>query len=105
MLRALGDAPTRSLIELAQRIGVAEAEAATLVVPPAGPPPTASPLLATMRPNGASGAPRTRLNRCVGFTATHRLCEDKHALRAFSLEPPERLSQETLHAVSAVVLL
>src|SRR6266404_3866019 len=32
-LRALGDAPSRSLQELAQRIGVTEAEAATLVVP------------------------------------------------------------------------
>src|SRR6266699_1478491 len=32
-LRALGDAPSRSLQELAKRIGVTEAEAATLVVP------------------------------------------------------------------------
>ena len=34
-LRALGDAPTRSLTELAQRLGVAEVEAAAMVVPPA----------------------------------------------------------------------
>src|SRR6266704_4327750 len=34
-LRALGDAPCRSLQALAQRIGVTEVEAATLVVPPA----------------------------------------------------------------------
>ncbi len=33
-LQALGDAPCRSLQALAQRIGVTEAEAATLVVPP-----------------------------------------------------------------------
>src|SRR5918995_1981269 len=33
-LRALGDAPSRSLQELAQRIGVTEAEAAALVAPP-----------------------------------------------------------------------
>jgi hypothetical protein len=74
-LRALGDAPSRSLQELAQRLGVTEAEAAALVVPMAEPsPPTepaaaapspaaASPLLATMGRNGASRAPRTRLSR------------------------------------------
>ena len=33
-LRALGDAPARSLAALAQRLGVAEAAAATVVVPP-----------------------------------------------------------------------
>ena len=38
-LRALGDAPTRSVQALAQRLGVAEAEAAALVVPTAGPSP------------------------------------------------------------------
>src|SRR5437870_5016983 len=32
-LRTLGDAPTRSLTALAQRIGVAEADAAAMVVP------------------------------------------------------------------------
>src|SRR5262245_12891526 len=73
-LRALGDAPSRSLQELAQRIRVTEAAAAALVVPtaepspPAEPPaaapsPAASPLLATMGRNGASSAPRTRLSR------------------------------------------
>jgi hypothetical protein len=56
-LRALGDAPTRSVTELAQRIGVAEAKAAAPALAPA------SPLLGTMGPNGASGAPRTRLSR------------------------------------------
>jgi hypothetical protein len=66
-LRALGDAPTRSVTDLAQRIGVAEAKAAAVAVPPptstlpaAAP---ASPLLGTMGLNGASGAPRTRLSR------------------------------------------
>src|SRR2546428_1737117 len=34
-LRALGDAPTRSLTALAQRLGVLEADAATVVTPPA----------------------------------------------------------------------
>src|SRR2546426_7107568 len=47
-LCALGDAPTRSVQELAQRLGVAEAKAAALVMPTAGPstpadPPAAAP--------------------------------------------------------------
>jgi hypothetical protein len=70
-LRALGDAPTRSVTELANRIGVAEAEATAMVVPLEGPPtladpPTpvpASPLLDTTAPSGASSAPRIRLSR------------------------------------------
>jgi hypothetical protein len=70
-LRTLGAAPTRSVQELAQRLGVAEAEAAAGVVPlsepptpadPSAPPPTA-PLVATRAPNGGSSVPRTRLNR------------------------------------------
>jgi hypothetical protein len=66
-LRTLGDAPTRSVTELATRLGVADAEATALVVPtpepspPVAPP--ASPLLATMAPNGASRVPRIRLSR------------------------------------------
>jgi hypothetical protein len=74
-LRALGDAPSRSLQALAQRLGVTEAEAAALVVPPEEPsfpvePPVAaptpaarSPLSATMGRNDGSRAPRTRLSR------------------------------------------
>jgi hypothetical protein len=70
-LRALGEAPTRSVTELAQRIGLAEAKAAAVAVPPSmSPPSTAapalvpvSPLVGTRGPNGASGAPRTRLSR------------------------------------------
>ena len=74
-LRALGDAPSRSVTELAQRLGVAEADAAahgraaggaaTTSAPPAAAPAPAptSPLLATMAPNGASSAPRIRLSR------------------------------------------
>jgi hypothetical protein len=65
MPRTLGDAPTRSLAELAKRLGVAEAAATALVVPtrasptPGEPPAPAhaSPLLATMAPNGASSVP------------------------------------------------
>jgi hypothetical protein len=70
-LRALGDAPSRSVAALAQRLGVAEAEATAMVVPCEPPPapeampglaPTA-PLLGMMAPNGASGVPRMRLSR------------------------------------------
>ena len=70
-LRALGDAPARSLAALAQRLGVSEADAATvvgaleeepapLVVAPAAAP--ASPLLPMTGPNGASSAPKTLVN-------------------------------------------
>ena len=74
-LRALGDAPARSLTALAQRLGVSEAEAAAVDVslaedlplvaptpaaPVAGPP---SPLLPMTARNGASSAPRTLLHR------------------------------------------
>ncbi len=71
-LRALGDAPTRSLTALAQRLGVSEADAATMVTPlpadsaPMATAPTAtpaSPLLPMTGPNGASSAPKTLLNR------------------------------------------
>jgi Helix-turn-helix of DDE superfamily endonuclease len=74
-LRTLGDVPTRSVQALAKRLGVAEADAAAMLVPTEGPPTTSalpaaapapaapSPLLATMAPNGASSAPRIRLSR------------------------------------------
>jgi hypothetical protein len=72
-LRTLGDAPTRSVQALTQRLGVAEADVAAVVVPPLVPPsdpPTAapaleptSPLLAMMGPNDASRAPRIRLSK------------------------------------------
>jgi Helix-turn-helix of DDE superfamily endonuclease len=61
-LRTLGDAPTRSVTALAQRLKVAEAEAAAMVEPTEGPAP-ASPLLGTMGPTGASSAPRIRLSK------------------------------------------
>jgi hypothetical protein len=74
-LRTLGNAPTRSLTALAQRIGMAEADTAALVLPteelptPTGPPAVAptsapvSPLLAMMALNGVSSAPSIRLSR------------------------------------------
>src|SRR5882724_6803595 len=71
-LRTLGDAPARSLTALAQRLGVSEADAATVVTPlaeepaplvavPAAAP--ASPLLPMTGPSGVSSAPKTLLNR------------------------------------------
>jgi hypothetical protein len=66
-LRTLGDAPARSLTALAQRLGVSEADAATMVAPleeePASLPAPASPLLPMTGRNGASSAPKTLLNR------------------------------------------
>ena len=72
-LRTLGDAPARSLTALAQRFGVSEADAATVVTPLAeeesplgGAVPTvapASPLVPMTAPSGASSAPKTLLNR------------------------------------------
>ena len=67
-LRTLGDAPARSLSALAQRLGVSEAEAATVVTPleeVAAPEVAApdSPLLPMTGRNGGSSAPKTLLNR------------------------------------------
>src|SRR6266567_2458789 len=47
-LRTLGDAPARSLPALAQRLGVSEAEAATVVVPLEEAPAPAAPIPATV---------------------------------------------------------
>jgi len=71
-LRTLGAAPTRSLAALAQRLGVSEADAATVITPlaeepapvaaaPAATP--ASPLLPMTGRSGASSAPKTLLNK------------------------------------------
>src|SRR5215468_3792021 len=77
-LRALGDAPTRSLAALAQRLGVSEAAAATVVTPleeesaPVVAVPTATPaapLLPMTAPSGASSAPKTLLNRPSAIAA------------------------------------
>ena len=66
-LRALGDAPARSLTALAQRLGVSEADAASVVgsvaeesAPVATPD---APLLPMTGRNGGLSAPRTLLNR------------------------------------------
>ncbi len=76
-LRTLGDAPARSLTALAQRLGVPEADAATVVVPleeEAAPVVAApdSPLLPMTGPNGALSAPKTPLNRRTVIAARKR---------------------------------
>src|SRR3984893_8542966 len=69
-LRALGDAPARSLTALAPRLGVSEAAPVTVVASleevsapvVTGPAPApASPLLPMTGPNGGSSAPKTLL--------------------------------------------
>jgi hypothetical protein len=85
-LRTLGDAPTRSLAALAQRLGVTEADAATVVAPlaeepaPLAPVPAAAlaaPLLPMTAPNGASSAPKTLLNRRTVRVARKRTTPSK----------------------------
>jgi hypothetical protein len=78
-LRVLGDAPARSLTALAQRLGVSEADAATLVVlpeeAPVGAP--ASPLLPMTAPRGALSAPKTLLNRRGVIAVRKRTTQSK----------------------------
>ncbi len=85
-LRALGDAPARSLTALAQRLGVSEADAATVVVPleeapapvvavPAAAP--ASPLWPMTGRNDASSAPKTLVNRPTVIAGRKRITRSK----------------------------
>src|SRR2546430_2076537 len=85
-LRALGDAPARSLTALAQRLSVSEAEAAPLVAPlaeapapvatvPAATPP--SPLVPMTGRNGVSSAPKTRLHRRRAIAVRKRTIRSK----------------------------
>jgi DDE superfamily endonuclease len=85
-LRALGDAPARSLTALAQRLGVSEAAAATVVVSleeePAPVAPItaaapAAPLLPMTAPSGASSAPRPLRNRPSAIAARKRTTRSK----------------------------
>ncbi len=85
-LRALGDAPTRSLTALAQRLGVSEADAATMVAPlaEASAPVVAVPVVAPASPllpmtgrNDASSAPKTLLNRPTVIAARKRTTRSK----------------------------
>ena len=80
-LRTLGDAPARSLTALAQRLGVSEADAASVgsaqkeeptpVVAPD------SPLLPMTAPNDALSAPKTLLNRPRVIAARKRTTPSK----------------------------
>jgi len=97
-LRTLGEAPARSLIALAQRLGVSEADAATVVVPLAeAPAPVAaapavvpaSPLLPMTGPNGASSAPKTLLNRRTVRAGSKRTTR---STMSCSSMPPSRSS-------------
>jgi hypothetical protein len=83
-LRTLGDTPARSLSALAQRLGVSQADAVSLVEsleeapPPAEPISSpdaageASPLLPMTAPRDASSAPKTLLNRPIVIAARKR---------------------------------
>jgi hypothetical protein len=85
-LRARGDAPARSLTALAQRLGVAEAEAATVVVPLEEEPApivavpattSASPLLPMTGRNDASSAPKTLLHSWTVIAARKKTSRSK----------------------------
>ena len=95
-LRTLGDAPARSLSALAQRLGVSEAAAATVVTPlaeepahvvpiPAAVP--ASPLLPMTGPNGASSAPRTLWNRRTVIAARKKTTRSKMSCSSMRSSP------------------
>ena len=85
-LRTLGDAPTRSLTALAQRLGVSEVDAASVVgsveeepapvvVAPVATPD--SPLLPMTGRNGVSSGPKTLLNRRSVIVARKRTIRSK----------------------------
>ena len=85
-LRTLGDAPARSLSALAQRLGVSEAEAATVVAPrdEAAAPEVGAPVAAPDAPllpmtgrNDASSAPKTLLNRKRVIAARKEITRSK----------------------------
>ena len=93
-LRTLGDAPTRSLTALAQRLGVSEATADAMVTPLADEPAPvaaapASPLLPMTGRNGALSAPKTLLNRKRVIAARKRTTPSKMSCSSI---PPSRSS-------------
>jgi hypothetical protein len=84
-LRTLGEASARSLAALAQRLGVSEADASTVVTAleeePASvatvPTTASAPLLPMTAPNDASSAPKTLLNRRSVIAARKRITRSK----------------------------
>ena len=85
-LRTLGNAPARSLAALAQRLGVSEADVATMVTPLAEEPapvvavPTAAPaapLVPMTAPSGTSSTPKTLLHRPRVIAARKRTTPSK----------------------------
>jgi hypothetical protein len=93
-LRTLGDAPTRSLAALAQRLGVSAATAAAVVTPLAeAPAPVAaapaSPLVPMTGRNSASSAPKTLLHRRNVRAARKKTTPSKTSC---SCIPPSRSS-------------
>jgi len=88
-LRTLGDAPARSLADLAKRLGVSEADVAAVVASaetdasadqvaseqPATAP--ASPLFVMMAPNDVSRAPKMHLNRKASIAARKSIIASK----------------------------
>ena len=81
-LSSLGDTPARSLMALAERLGISETDAALVATPPvdASQPVTeaavttapAAPLLPMTAPRGASCAPKTLLNRPIVIAAKRK---------------------------------
>ena len=82
-LSSLGDTPARSLMALAERLGISETDAALVATPPvdASQPVTeaavttapAAPLLPMTAPKGASCAPKTLLNRPIVIAARKKI--------------------------------
>ena len=82
--RALGEAPTRSVTEVATRLGVTETDASALGVPGQAPPPPAdrptpaaapaptSPVVGLRAPPGAAGVPTIRRRRRAVIAARKR---------------------------------
>ena len=90
-LRTLGDAPARSLTALAQRLGVSEAGAATVITPLAEERAAvpASPLLPMTGRNDASSAPKTLPNRKRVRAARKKTTPSKTSCSSI---PPSRSS-------------
>jgi Helix-turn-helix of DDE superfamily endonuclease len=76
-LRTLGDAPARSLTALAPRLGVSEADAASVVSSREEQPAPDAPLLPMTGRNGASSAPKTLLNRKKVIAARKKITRSK----------------------------